>query len=414
MPESVRDRPTRSHEYIFLLSKSAKYFFDQEAVKEKSICSEPIKRKRPNGLMVHCGALGYSTSCGSNAVNRNIRSVWTISTKPFKDWQETFHWKRVQDDDISGDKRGIVLLDSQADGGLFDLLAMILCDGHGEKEKTRNADIYSRLSLVPQDGFVPIDQLHAYCFHGENLDSFLRKYFPSAILHNSESRKTGPFVLTSPSYKPCAEKSGHIEHTLKSLGLSEQYRGMLLNNIWPDVMDAHLWEEILYCKLDNISSSYSIVYRKAREMSSHFATFPLELPERCIKAGTSEKGYCPKCGKPWVRIIERTKYKPSIVPDGQRFVDASRRDKTRKLSGKEYNEQASCHTLGWRPSCDCSAGDPIPGLVLDPFFGAGTVGVVAKQLGRNYIGIELNPKYCKMAKRRIGKVAYQPELAIAL
>jgi len=391
-------RPTRSHEYIFLLTKSPKYFFDQEAVKEKSICSEPIKRKRPNGLMVHCGALGYSTSCGSNAVNRNIRSVWTISTKPFKDWQETFHWKRVQDDDISGDKRGIVLLDSQADGGLFDLLAMILCDGHGEKEKTRNADIYSRLSLVPQDGFVPIDQLHAYCFHGENLDSFLRKYFPSAILHNSESRKTGPFVLTSPSYKPCAEKSGHIEHTLKSLGLSEQYRGMLLNNIWPDVMDAHLWEEILYCKLDNISSSYSIVYRKAREMSSHFATFPPELPERCIKAGTSEKGYCPKCGKPWVRIIE---YKVSTARQKPGYTRncGTRNDGDRPGSyiGNETK------IIGWRPSCGCNAGAPAPGVVLDPFFGAGTVGVVAKRLGRNFIGIELSEEYCRMSRDRIKK-----------
>jgi DNA modification methylase len=48
------------------------------------------------------------------------------------------------------------------------------------------------------------------------------------------------------------------------------------------------------------------------------------------------------------------------------------------------------------------AGCPVGGTVLDPFFGAGTVGVVAKKHGRNYIGIELNPEYAAMAEKRIG------------
>ena len=47
------------------------------------------------------------------------------------------------------------------------------------------------------------------------------------------------------------------------------------------------------------------------------------------------------------------------------------------------------------------AGCPKDGLVLDPFFGAGTTGVVAKKLGRNYLGIELNPAYIEMARERI-------------
>jgi len=53
---------------------------------------------------------------------------------------------------------------------------------------------------------------------------------------------------------------------------------------------------------------------------------------------------------------------------------------------------------------DCiKAGCPEGGTVLDPFFGAGTTGLVAKKLGRNYIGIELNPKYVEIAERRINK-----------
>ena len=56
------------------------------------------------------------------------------------------------------------------------------------------------------------------------------------------------------------------------------------------------------------------------------------------------------------------------------------------------------------------AGCPVGGVVLDPFFGAGTTGLVAKQLGRDYIGIELNPKYCEMAENRIAQENYQPGL----
>lgn len=47
------------------------------------------------------------------------------------------------------------------------------------------------------------------------------------------------------------------------------------------------------------------------------------------------------------------------------------------------------------------AGCPEGGIVLDPFFGSGTTGAVAKRLARHYIGIELNPEYCKLAQKRI-------------
>ena len=57
-------------------------------------------------------------------------------------------------------------------------------------------------------------------------------------------------------------------------------------------------------------------------------------------------------------------------------------------------------TVGWEASCDCGA-DVAPCTVLDPFLGAGTTALVADRLGRDCIGIELNPEYADMAKRRI-------------
>ena len=53
------------------------------------------------------------------------------------------------------------------------------------------------------------------------------------------------------------------------------------------------------------------------------------------------------------------------------------------------------------------AGCPKEGTVLDPFMGAGTTGMVAKQNKRNFVGIELNPEYLEMARKRIDKAHYQ-------
>lgn len=63
-----------------------------------------------------------------------------------------------------------------------------------------------------------------------------------------------------------------------------------------------------------------------------------------------------------------------------------------------------------RPSCKCNAGEPIPAIVLDPFAGAGTTGMVAKQLGRNYILIDIKKEYQEMAIKRIAKVGYQMKI----
>ena len=84
MPESVRDRCTKAHEYIFLLSKAERYYFDSEAMQEPSI-SPKEPRKRPNGLSVEQGKKdgAYRPNCGVTDT-RNRRSVWTVPTKPYK------------------------------------------------------------------------------------------------------------------------------------------------------------------------------------------------------------------------------------------------------------------------------------------------------------------------------------------
>jgi DNA modification methylase len=147
---------------------------------------------------------------------------------------------------------------------------------------------------------------------------------------------------------------------------------------------------------------------------AHFATFPTEIPRRAILAGTSQKGVCPKCGAPWERIVEK-KFTPQTDVSADRGVrgalDQKPMDERNTWEGFPRGT-TDAQTIGWRPTCDCDACDeypreswgpfqPMPATVLDPFGGAGTVGLVADRLRRHAILIELNPDYAEMARRRI-------------
>jgi DNA modification methylase len=86
MPESVRDRCTKAHEYIFLLSKNVKYYFDNEAIKEDA--KYPQSPNSPQSIKKGQGEFGMDTRGGLSKIGalakRNKRSVWTITTKTFK------------------------------------------------------------------------------------------------------------------------------------------------------------------------------------------------------------------------------------------------------------------------------------------------------------------------------------------
>ena len=84
MPESVRDRCTKSHEYIFLFSKNRKYFYDNEAIKEPA--KDWGTRNRTNGKYHNTGT-GIQPHSGltKSYERKNKRSVWSVTVKPYKE-----------------------------------------------------------------------------------------------------------------------------------------------------------------------------------------------------------------------------------------------------------------------------------------------------------------------------------------
>jgi len=220
MPESVQDRPTKSHEYVFLLAKSPQYFYDADAIREPSICADPEsasyrKHGKSDSRSKHLGIEGVKPAFGNqgfwkpSSSGRNKRTVWTIPTQPFK--------------------------------------------------------------------------------------------------------------------------------------------------------------------------------------GAHFAVFPEALVEPMVKAGTSERGCCAKCGSPWMRIVGPSRRYAKLL--GKGFTD-------HKLDLEQGRSQykaaprvtAEYETIGWKPSCACNA-DTVPCVVLDPFAGGGTTCLVAAKLNRDWIGIDVSEKY---------------------
>lgn len=141
---------------------------------------------------------------------------------------------------------------------------------------------------------------------------------------------------------------------------------------------------------------------------AHFATFPEELAEICIKAGTSERGCCKYCGAPWKRIVDK-KFTPQPDVSPQKALKASNKGLDQSNGwGETPRGTNQTSTIGWQPSCRCEVpSGPIDSIVLDPFAGTSTTGVVALRLGRRFIGIDLNPEYIAISDRRLREAERQ-------
>jgi DNA modification methylase len=282
MPESVEDRCTKSHEHIFLFTKSSRYFFDNVAIHEQvtggshmrvpgpnsleNVDRVPRARKRSKaGIGVKANESFEAATSGALVETRNRRTVWTVASQPFT--------------------------------GEFCGSCQTFFEG---------ADL-ARLRVIKADG-VPTRRV---C--------------------------------------KCGDTEGWV---------------------------------------------------------AHFAVFPPDLIEPCIKAGTSERGCCANCGSPWERMTFKTKRNASNSAlagrTAEEIADSGKwsGDALEGNAGLKAGPIITTETIGWKPTCACAA-PARPCTVLDPFGGAGTTGLVADRLGRSAVLLELNPNYAEMARQRV-------------
>lgn len=139
MPESIRDRCTKAHEYIFLLSKAEKYYFDTNAIKEPAVGGAPGNKKHKGKTAFEEGDVRMRTKAGLTEIGakefRNKRSVWTVTTKPFKEAHSaTFPPDLIEPCVLAGCPPGGTVLDPFGGAGTTGLVAQrhgrnsILCE----------------------------------------------------------------------------------------------------------------------------------------------------------------------------------------------------------------------------------------------------------------------------------------------
>jgi len=141
---------------------------------------------------------------------------------------------------------------------------------------------------------------------------------------------------------------------------------------------------------------------------AHFATYPEKLVEPCILAGSSEKGVCAQCGKPWERIVEHAIVYDHVTTQRGKFKDGPYASQTGNGIGTHdirHGVYSQRTYKGWQPTCDCNA-DVVPATVLDPFAGSGTTLAVAQRLGRRSVGADLSAEYLALAKTRLEAVSF--------
>lgn len=427
MPESVTDRPTKAHEYLFLLSKSERYYYDATAIAEPFLHQEmqrEAKRRKESGALKvgaymdgsgrndaasYTGGVGFA----SQSETRNRRSVWTVATQPFSWGEQTVRQVRVERDADVGGKKRKASPDCPVHAGRARRSANGHDGGHAGDASSRTAHTSAHPVQGQLDGFAAIETSPAQATAQPNLNLLGQPYSASATSRSTETRRTDPAPGTSPACSASAQTPSRILDTSAELSSCAPGLGMHESNISvaecagnPDSQTvggtAHTSNGQELSEASSGSECSCEYYIEETVKVDHFATFPPNLIEPCIKAGTSEKGCCAKCGAPWKRVVEKTR---SLSWE-------ERKDKGAKMRGNPAVGHNSTHggsnhtlgvdvkTIGWSPSCSCDAA-VVPATVLDPFGGAGTTALVADRLQRNAILIELNADYSAMAKRRL-------------
>jgi DNA modification methylase len=404
MPESVTDRPTKAHEQLFLLAKAERYYFDAEAIKERGIATEnrggSWTEDAQGDRLVR--AQNHSGPPWQPNGFRNRRSVWTIATEPFSE----AHFATFPP----------ALVEPCLKAGTSERGACPACGAPWRREF--ETDPAYRDWAKTQRFYGPGGLGSAFRLAKTNSRHAPPKgqttgWAPTcACAPGLAPGVVEPCVQAGTSEKGCCAQCGAPWRRVITLGRVMSTGGSETGARASNMATVSVRGQ------DPKTGAYNTGKFSAHEhhttgWAPTCACAPGLAPgvvEPCVQAGTSERGCCAKCGAPWRREVERGE-----------LIDVWGRNKTPHQSGKDFAQsetmaagltksghipghQYARRPLGWAPTCAC-APQPVPCVVLDPFAGAGTVGLVADRLGRDAILIELKPEYAAMAERRIREEA---------
>lgn len=361
MPSSVKDRFSNAYEPVFMLVKSKRYWFDLDAVRvtwtdERKSDIERAIGKHP----------GYSGKYGNgyNAGQRDLLPGQGIKGQPVGDPTKGKN---------PGDVWNIPLSQKYLEG-----------TGHSNRQGlNRPLDIVT---------------IKAYKEYQQPIAEFLKKHIKAKhkpLLNEEFGQHKWPHWLRT-------DFSGAALPGIEDWFKLKEILG------FDDTFDNKIYEvQKLNIPVFQSGRNPSDVWRIPTQPfpEAHFATFPEDLVKPMILAGCP-KSVCKKCGKARVRITKVKSFpreKGCHNPERESvIIGVGHKGRPSGPQLAQWRLDNPIDTIGWT-DCGCNAGWT-PGIVLDPFVGAGAVLRVAKNLGYAAIGIDIKKDYCDMSIKGIKNI----------
>lgn len=429
MPESVRNRPTRATEYMIMLTKSRRYYYDPDAVR-----IGPDFRNEPNGVLEK----GFEGGFGQGALTLSTHSgnvTGDSELTPYLIFAALLAAKRVlieERHELFRDVLRVLQHPSYLGIGLLPRL-------HREQQASQVfIDIFKHLGIVISESdferqavLRPPNGPTTLPLPIVNYEASLSIYEASKVV--AEIIANAKAIRDTFSLDSVLESSEVIDAINKSIPFPECL-GFLSKFGGDGLISPSKVEKFLLALSDNRINGSSLSVRhepiitqpiranhnlwnywiinSAPYSDAHFATFAPIIPKICILSSTPDAGVCAVCGAPWARVIGEvtyTKNRPSAGDDPRSRADDNFAH-ANGSSGWQGNNllRNPPETLGWRPTC--SHAEAMPSTVLDVFGGSMTSAVVARQLGRRFICIELSPEYVQMGLKRLTQT--QPAMGL--
>ena len=435
MPESVTDRPTKSHEYIFLLSKRERYFFDGDAVREKA---EYGRREQPafrsgqqNGdghRSLEPGTVrGFDPESG-----RNIRSVWTIPSESFVGAHfATFPRKLVEPCIRAGtSQKGVCPTCGKAWERVTERATLGIGYTDHTEDLTKGMSAYA-----PQSRKMNGETLAR--FRDENPSSTLG-WRPTCSHGNYRLRddlSEQELAFVKHRLSEAASSAYPLEiHTRERFDANQAMRDVQQDNSSEGSQDGEnslLLARVCQSGLEGEATSTRDGIQEGRSsaqlhgLSDRQTRVHPDLSAGPPPGGLQEGG---SGTSPSVGTASRAAHKRDGSSSHQRH---QRRQPDREFGGNAKSETSSRTRPGSDQETSAGIGGgssiferdftpheippgvieyfeiipfpPQPSVVFDPFAGSGTTGVVALALGRRFVGLDLSAKYLHMAERRISR-----------
>ena len=303
MPESTKDRPTRAHEFLFLMTPAPHYFYDSEAVKEPVSGTANARAAKHNTAEARRGKTREGTKSVSTAERRGMTPAKPAS------WANSPHY---QNHDPRYPKRT------------------------GQKTPK---DVDGRSARL---GRAPGWRERAEAFPDPRFETRYKRF----------DRPPGVTPKSAPA------GSGIRQNESYQAAMVDMTATRNLRDVWD--IDEDEYQQFLQWKEEH-SGALTDVWKLSTKpyKGTHYATFSPALVERPIKAGTSEHGVCPDCGAPWERLFTK-----KLVPTASWSPDYKGTDRTRMSEGESAGSNLArdghipggrneTNTIGFRPTCAC-------------------------------------------------------------